>query len=402
MVLIMSFLSTILPIIVLPLVLLFLMIEKNNHNKKIYCVIFAIIVSFILYNFKPNQSLDLYRYYKLMDSFSLLDFSSFFKYLTSNIEPISNLLFYFFSKTNDNNLLIYFISLISYLIQIYIIFDYQEKKELSNGKFNVIIIYFLSTFQIIYYISGVRFCLARLLFFLALYQDFYKGKKGILIILLYMIPVLIHQSMLILLIFRLLLLINRNKFDFKFIIFFLLMFIIPNLIFNFTDQLSSSFSFLGLLSQRTEGYLNSGNNFSNIYKLQLCLLIIMIIYTLLIKYKKIETNNKMINYSLIVMFFSLVFYNSAVLSNRFISICSSYFILFLMDYIKSIKGFFRFVLEIIILIMSFVFLIFQFIQLKFGTYPLIFNLNIKITFISFIILLVINILVFKKGDKTHE
>lgn len=396
-----SLITCFVPFLSLPIILCFLFASKNIKTKQIYSILFSISIGFVLYKMVPRETMDLYRYYDIMNLYSKLSYGDFINNFLFNIEPLINTFFYIFSKFNDHNLIIVFTTFISYLILFYIVFDYQKNIKLSNLKINIILFYFLSVFLIIYNITGIRFCLARLIFLLALYLDFYKNKKGILLILLYILPVFFHQSAFLLLILRLLLLLNKNKFDFKLFIFSVVIFIFPSYMVNIFSMLFGGSSYLiGLLDKATK-YVGYGNAFANIYKLQLTLTGFIGIVLLIMKFKKIKTNDRFLNYSILILLISIGFISSETISTRFIGVlCSCSFLLF-MDFINSLNSKNTIAFLFMLLPFCLFYLAFQFIQFYADG---IFNnlvFDLKYTFIA-IVYMVIFLLKYMTSRKKIE
>lgn len=375
------------PILALPFTLIGLLAEKKINNKKIYCAIFSIIASITLFCLYPDSTMDLYRYYNIMHTYSNMSFNNFSSEILSGIEPLMNIIFFIFSQMSNHHLLVLFVGIISYFIQFYIIFDYQKKVNLSNFQLNIIIIYFISTFLIIYHIAGIRLCLGRMIFLLALYMDFFKNKHSLFNKLLYVVPIFIHQSILIFLILRICLFLNKNKFDLKFAILMLMVSISPRILISFTEKISSNVLAFSKLTSRAESYLSIGNSVANIYKLQFALMIFIYLVIAFMKYKKISTNNKFVNYTLAILSVGLFFSYSSSISTRFISTACSFTPIIFMDCIKNILPKDRMAFVLMLMIFSAFYVAFQFVQFKVGgVYVGLFTPNFQISFICMILI----------------
>lgn len=402
MITVFGFLFSIFPIISLPLTLFAMFFTKNTNIKRIYVFMFAVSISLILFHCIPNNTTDLSRYYKMIDSYSFIPLTEIFETFFSKPEPISYLLFYIISMLGNHSYLMLITTLVSYIILLYIIFDYQKEKKLSNTKFNIVLIYFLCTFLIIYHITGVRFCLARLTFFLALYLDMYKGNKKIYVKILYLIPVLIHISSITLLLIRLLLFINKNKFNIKSFIIILLVSLSPRILYVLTDVLSN-FGLFSYISQRLNDYSSVKNEFANIFLLQVALMIFMFLLILWIKLKKVPTNTKMLNFSIMTLIISLLFINVSTISTRFISVVCSFSVLLLMDILSTIKVKDFIWLSVLTLLFSAFYFAFQIIQLtKFGEYVNLFGISLFDNFFALICLTLYSIFTLKNKRREEK
>ena len=396
MIVLISILAILFPIFSLPIIVLCMFFEKNIRKKKFYCIIFSVVISFITYIYIPNDTMDLHRYYVFMDSLKNFNLMDFMQEYLFNAEPLMNFIFYIFAKTNDNHLIMIFVTLFSYYVHFYIIFDYQSEKKLSNSKFNVVLLFFISIF-LIQSLTGIRFMIAKTVFFLALYFDFYKNKRDIITIFLYILPIFIHQSSIILLLFRVLMLLNHNKIDYKFLLLFIIIFISPSIILNLSETISSNSSIFSLLNQRASSYLNEGNTAANIYKLQFSLLIFLILTCTYIKLKKISVNKPMYSFLIIMVFISLFFSSSLTISTRFITISALYAILFLMDIEEGLSNKKQLLLLLIISAFSVMYITYQFITLSNASYPGIFQFSLAYSVISVIFLIIIYFINTKKS-----
>lgn len=389
------------PILSLPLVILLMVSNKKLNNKKYYAFLFSLIIAMLLYKMTPRTTMDLYRYYQMMDIYSIMEPKLFFQQVFLDVEPLMNIVFYIFSQFGNNNLIIVFTTIVSYAILFYIVFDYQKKIQLSNFRLNIILIYFVSTFVIISNITGIRFCLARLIFFLALYFDLYHNKKGIGVVLLYVLPILIHESLFALLLLRLILFFNKNKIDFKIITFGIIFIMFPNLIPTMLEIISKNFVFLSKFSDKAHNYMQYGNKFDNIYILNLTLTLFVFFIILIIKSKKIEANQKFINYNILVIIISLMFISNETISIRFLVSLISFSLLIMMDFIKKLSSKNCLAFTIAILAISLFYIAFQFIQLTIGSTfeKLIFDFN---TTIPMIMLIIIFLIFSKKKNSQNE
>ena len=285
MVIIISIIFFLFPIFSFPLIILAFLLDKNYKHKIIYAVLLALLAAILLYYFIPDSSKDLYRYYTIMGRLSNLSLNDFFIYMSGRTEPLANIYFYIFAKTGNNNLIMIVTTLISYGLIYYVIFNHQKVAKLSNLDFNVIFLFILSVLYLVDDITGIRFCIARLLVFLALYLDLFKGKKNTWIILLYLISMLIHTSCIVFVLARLFMKISKNKFNICTFLFLLLIAMSPQLIITASSYLSNV-PFLSSLSAKAQEYLNLNAGLYSMFVLQIIIAIVLYIILLYAKTKK--------------------------------------------------------------------------------------------------------------------
>ena len=103
---------------------------------------------------------------------------------------------------------------------------------------------------------------------------------------------------------------------------------------------------------------------SNIYLLQIALLIFFLFCLSVIKFKKIDSNEKFINFSLIIALISLFFVGNSSIGTRFILFSTTNSLVFLQDFLKKVKGKNGLVLLMIMLAFSLFYFSYQIISLQ--------------------------------------
>ncbi|MEE0127103.1 MAG: EpsG family protein [Clostridia bacterium] len=328
-----SILFIISPILSMPVVLLGLFLEKKH--KRYYCFLLSVMIGIICYYIVPNQGMDISRYYEYLDEIRYLPITEALKGISSQTEIITNLFFYVISQLNNNSLVVFFSSLIYYNILFYIIIDYCKIKDLTNKQINMIIIYAMITIWIIPNILGIRYAIAMVVFLLAIYLDMVKQKKNIIYKLLYILPILIHSSTILFLIMRLILLISNRKTKILIIAIIVLISATPDFIFTLTQNLPGA-NIVESVSKSVQNYLIDGKEtFENINLLKIGLAIGFAFALYGIK-EKVPKENKLYNYTVLMLVLSLAFCYSPTLSIRLIDFTNLLFILMLIE-IGSIK-----------------------------------------------------------------
>ena len=336
MLLFVSLLFFIIPILAFPIVFISFLLDKNTAHKKIYAFFLIILAAILLYYFIPDPSKDLYRYYIIMNKLSLMDLHEFYVYLTSRVEPLANIYFYIHSKLGNHNLIMITTSLISYSMLFYVLFNHQKNIKLINLDFNIIFIFMISVFYLVDDITGIRFCLARLIIYIALYLELYKGEKGLFVILLYCLAPLVHTSCLIFIIVRFFLYFIHYKFNIKTFFCLFLVSLTPNFIIKFARFFSGIPIFSSFEAKAIE-YLELNAGFYPMFILQVIIMIFLIIILIYIKKSDLDTNKKYIDYVLIILCIGLLFVRSTSISTRFIRAGIIFSLPLLMDLLKNLK-----------------------------------------------------------------
>lgn len=328
-----SILFIISPILSMPVVLLGLFLEKKH--KRYYCFLLSVMIGIICYYIVPNQGMDITRYYEYLDQIRYLPITEALKGISNQTEVITNIFFYLISQLNNNSLIVFFSSLIYYNILFYIIIDYCKIKELTNKQINMIIIYAMITIWIIPNILGIRYAIAMIVFLLAIYLDIVKQKKNIIYKLLYIVPIFIHSSTILFLIMRLILLISNKKTKILVIAIIVLISATPDFIFTLMQNMPGV-NIVESVTKSVQNYLiNGSETFENINLLKIGLAVGFALALYAIR-EKVPKENKLYNYTVLMLALSLAFCYSPTLCIRFIDFTNLLFILMLIE-IGSMK-----------------------------------------------------------------
>lgn len=323
-----SILFIISPILSMPVVLLGLFLEKKH--KRYYCFLLSVMIGIICYYIVPNQGMDITRYYEYLDQIRYLPITEALKGISNQAEVITNIFFYLISQLNNNSLIVFFSSLIYYNILFYIIIDYCKIKELTNKQINMIIIYAMITIWIIPNILGIRYAIAMVVFLLAIYLDIVKQKKNIIYKLLYIVPIFIHSSTVLFLIMRLILLISNRKTKILVIAIIVLISATPDFIFTLMQNMPGV-NIVESVTKSVQNYLiNGSETFENINLLKIGLAVGFALALYAIR-EKVPKENKLYNFTVLMLALSLAFCYSPTLCIRFIDFTNLLFILILVE-----------------------------------------------------------------------
>lgn len=179
-------------------------IKVNKKQYMFILIYFGIAYAFLASQIKPPPLWDLFHHYNEIDRMR----SGGINYaLTQGRYKelfIINFIYYVVSLFDYNNLLVFITILIEYMIFTYITCDLKEKfdRERNTIAFSINFFLFFALVNIVLSISGVRNVFAFSIASLAVYMDLFKQRKGILKFLLYVLPIFIHPSTIIVLIAR--------------------------------------------------------------------------------------------------------------------------------------------------------------------------------------------------------
>ena len=250
------------PILSLPIQLYFLF--KSEKYRKIYTFYISVIIGIIYMNATPTKNFDLYRYYIKMNALQNFNFNEMLTFIKENSEPLMNIIFYIFANITYRKYIILFTSVIFYNLYFYMFFDYADKLKLNKKIVNFLIISFMIANSITETIICIRFSLAAIFLMFAIYVDMVKNKKQWYYKLLYVIPLLIHNSMFIFLAVRMLMVFNKEKLNKYILTLLIVASLCPSIIILILKHLPKIPVFVGLMNRL--GYLTANVDFNN-YKL---------------------------------------------------------------------------------------------------------------------------------------
>lgn len=206
----------------LSLIIIFPGLIVDRKNNIHYSILFAALLSFFAYWINPLHEMDLVRYFQQVSRLNGLSWDQFVdNFLFYDFLFIKNLLFYFINLTGDVHLLPTATIFVIYFILFYIVTDFWKKENKGNFYLILCILFIISYLPFISIVSNVRNVLAFALINLAFYREFVQKKKGIVTIFLYILPLFIHVSSLVLILVRFLIKnsfkINAKKLIFSFL-----------------------------------------------------------------------------------------------------------------------------------------------------------------------------------------
>lgn len=322
--------------------------EKINHKSKkekfiVYIVplIIATILGILSYMFYPKDGYDLCSYYSWMGKMLTFNNLDLVNYIFHNGEFIIMTYFYLIARIGNFHLVQFFPTLIIYYIVLYIIFDYARARNISWKNILIVILIFLSLFKFVFAVSSFRYTLAYSIFSLGIYLDLVKNNNHKFIKILYVIPLFIHISSLILLMFRLIFMI-KNKLVQGLIVFSIVAIsIFPNAFIDILNNIDN-IQVLNYISSKINIYLVEEQvDFYFQYFFRIGQTILMFLVNLLIYFKyKTDTEKKYHTYFYLIGIFTVCIimrYSIFMRLCDFILILSPILIFKFLDVVKKFK-----------------------------------------------------------------
>lgn len=310
------------PLMSIPMLCLGLYYNRNEISRG-YAVPFALLFGTLGYSLRPRTAIDLERYYLIIDRLNGQELLSIFAEDRDRLY-IKDILFYFVSKTGNNNILAYIVGFFCYLIIFYVFFDVVIRyRDSSKPNCNIhifmiglVMVSIINPFSII---GNVRCVFAYILISFAAYRDWVQKKRNIFTLLLYILPVGLHVSAIVVLITRICVPVFR-KFSKVFFVAAILLPPIIRLVYEFFSRMTvNSFIFLLVRNAVNKAYYylnwteggwadivekSISNRVTRTYG-SFFLVIIIIFYFALKRERDINKDEKMCDYLYIIAIISL-------------------------------------------------------------------------------------------------
>ena len=178
-------------------------IDKGKIKKYIFPL--AIIFGIFGYSMRFFTENDLTRYFSQLTKYSNQSLNHI---ILSDTEALytRDVLFYFVSKTGLDYILPFIVGFITYFIVFYILFDMIKNSELNFTGYEVFMLILLCAgFTPAYsVITNIRCVFAYVIMSFAIYRNTIKKKMDIFTLFMYIIPLGLHSSAIILLLIRIL------------------------------------------------------------------------------------------------------------------------------------------------------------------------------------------------------
>ena len=181
-------------------------IKKDNSNWRIYIFLISLFFAVLAYCFQPKMETDLFRYFLFIEE---LKDTSFNAAINDPSYGMNGQGLFFFTgicwllgKINDPHLLPAISTFLVYYIALYIICHVSEDIESGKKDVLVVILFFLISCNCYSIINNVRNVLAFSIVSMAVFQDLYLNKKKWWLFVLYLVPVFIHPTALLLIAIR--------------------------------------------------------------------------------------------------------------------------------------------------------------------------------------------------------
>lgn len=160
----------------------------------------VLTVALLAYSYIPGSNSDLVRYFEILDHYSMMSFREAIK-ATSNSLYVMTFLMWAVSKTGCYGLMPMMTASAVYGVAAYITCDFAEQKcQCKMIPMLLLLQFFFLPLTNIF--NNIRNVFAFALIVLAVYRDIIKRKRNLLTIFLYVAPIFMHTSAVVLVILR--------------------------------------------------------------------------------------------------------------------------------------------------------------------------------------------------------
>lgn len=330
--------------ILIPVLSIFILIFSIGITKKNRLIIFLLmagILAIVAFYFNPRVEYDLYRHHKKMEIIRQYNFNEVKEFFVKNneVEPLRILVMYLVSQaTTNNNILQLIITFIGYSIIFYMINDYAKIKNIKNWivLFTTIFIFF--SLYYVDFISNLWNHLAIIIFSLGIYLEYIKKKNKKICYLLYIITPLLHISMIIPLVLKIVFsYIYKEKINKLNIIILFIILIVPFTLINILPNITDNYIILSIVKMYNN-YFIEADKYETIYGGKNLILTIsqLIIYAyILFKTKEREKIN---NIAILYLLSVILLVIDAQIFSRFVFLIQLISIPILDNYLNDLNN----------------------------------------------------------------
>ncbi len=206
-----SLISLISPIAsLLVIVCIFIKNWNSIDHKNLKKYIFPLGIIFGVFGYSMSHGIttekdDLLRYYDIIQNFGNVEFGQIIK---DDIDMLytRDLLFYIVNKTGKMNILPFIVGIITYSIVFYVLMDMIKNSKRKFKTSEIVMLGITSVGMVSAYsiIGNVRCVLSYVLISFAVYRELVQKKKNLITLFLYIVPLGLHTSAIIIIIIRIL------------------------------------------------------------------------------------------------------------------------------------------------------------------------------------------------------
>lgn len=310
-------------------ILLSLLALTNRFNKRIIIVASLALLFIVSIYFEPDEGMDLFRHYEMLEMFRN---NGFFKTVLINgnrmsFLPVYAIYFYIISLFNCNKLLLIITYMIIYLAQFYVLTMYIQDQCLDKKSWMIGYVLIMVTTNA-YDLTGIRNFLAFSIVEVFLYLDLCRNSHKKLSLLIYVLMCFLHDSMILILFFRLFIsLLDKFSIKAKKIILLLLLFnsyvlksisnILINIPITFFNKVGEKIITYGGMNGIENFGIDMGTRIRTIMRL---IILVLIVFYIFIHLNRNQRYNNDKFFLLLLTYFCVgAMFGNRVLADRYVA-----------------------------------------------------------------------------------
>lgn len=190
------------PAAVLPIAVFCYHTMEEKQEILFWSFIMALYLGIGGYCFKnPATDPDIVRYIHYLRMYQGRSLWDSFNLVYNNLFAV-DIWFHLIAKTGDFQLLPASAVFIYYFIVFYVMGDYRTRFEVSRSDFALLVFWVFCSSQFAFILNSFRSYVAFAMFFLAVYREEIQDRRDVLNVFLYICPVFLHLSSMLLLVIR--------------------------------------------------------------------------------------------------------------------------------------------------------------------------------------------------------
>lgn len=337
------------PLLCLPIYIISYIFDKNKKGI-IYSLLIGLALGIIAYYFVPKSGYDLIRHQKVVYELTGMSFTRFMSSIKNfDLEFIPLLYSYIISFFGNVNLLQFFVVTIGYSIILYILYDYRKIVKIKTIPFFLISLFTMISFQHLYFISGLYFYIAIIVFGLTLYCDYIKNKNKKICMIFYILTLFMHNAMFlpfgVLIIHKIL----KNKFSIKSAVLIAILFLASYFILDYVNTTFNN-SITNNIMKMYNNYIENENHFKIYYSGSLYYLeIFKLAFVVLAIFLNKKANSSLTGYIITLALMTILMMFKSTVTIRYIMLIQIVGAIPIMDAFKNNKGQIKIFLTFIII-----------------------------------------------------
>lgn len=340
------------------------LIFGNIRYQKIYIFIISFALAIIAFYYNPTSTEDLYRHHLDVIKFSTYSDIMIFEALTTSTEQLSFIVKYLVSLTGNINYLQFIVTFISYYIIFYIVCDSAKINKATKLEFLIVSSFTVLSFSYLTICSNLWSTLGLLMFSLGIHFEYVKKHMKIFAYILYISSIFIHTSLIFALSLIILFKLLRQKANIKIFYILFVTFLLLGPLITFLST-NIDVALVKEIGNFYNNYFLNNEDFAYLHTSSVVLLYLSKLVPYLLIYmffRKERTKESDLSFVFLIAILGLL--PSSTFSIRFIPVVQLSGVMMLYRFMNTANKDFKILLMIIMVGLTSILGIYQYIQLN--------------------------------------